>query len=78
MKQPKRLFRRRGDILHVGRAPLPAIEAWVAAHRSRIRPGTVVQVEVQHDEGCPYPQGGACRCADGPEIKIIGEDPGAN
>ena len=52
--------------------------AWVAAHRSRIRPGTVVQVEIHHDAGCPYPEGGECHCAGGPEIKIIGEDPGAN
>jgi len=44
--RPGRLFRarRRGDALHIGREPLPAVEAWIAANRARkeIKEGKVV------------------------------------
>jgi hypothetical protein len=78
--RPRRLFRarRRGDVLHIGRAPLPAVAAWVAAHRSRLQPGTVTEVEVWHDADCPYPRGGPCSCANGPEIHLSGETPEEN
>jgi hypothetical protein len=78
--QPRRLFRarRRGDTLSIGREPLPAVEAWIAANRARLKPGTALELEVWHDAPCPYPRGGACCCANGPEIKLAGEKPEEN
>ena len=77
---PKPLFRihRRGRAAFVGREPLPAVEAFVAANRSRFRPGTVAEVIVEHESYCRYPKGGSCSCPGGPEIRVRGEDPGSN
>jgi hypothetical protein len=30
---------------------------------------------VEHDAGCPYPRGGPCCCANGPQIRLAGETP---
>jgi hypothetical protein len=71
------LFRihRRGRDLFVGRSPLPCVEAWLAANRSRFKPGEVTKVVIEHDECCLYPQDGPCKCKNGLEIRIKGEKP---
>jgi hypothetical protein len=58
-------------------APLPAVQAFMAAHRHTFGPG-VHQIVTMHDASCRYPSGGACTCSAGPEIKIVGRDPAAN
>ena len=69
----------RGDVLHLGRQPLPSVQAWVESHRATFRPGTLTEVEVRHDADCTYPAtGGECTCIMGPEIKIMGNDPRDN
>jgi hypothetical protein len=77
--RPRRLFRarRRGDTLSIGREPLPAVEAWIAQHRTRLGPG-LHDMQVWHDAGCSYPRGGPCSCANGPEIRLSGETPEEN
>jgi hypothetical protein len=83
--RPRSLFRARtrsaprvvsldicGNTLHVGREPLPSVRAWVEAHRSRFRAGTIASVIVEHDATCGYPRGGACTCANGQRIKVEG------
>jgi hypothetical protein len=80
-RRPRRLFRcrRRGDVLHVGdREPLPAVEAWIAQNRARLKPGTVGVVQIWHDPGCRYPAGGPCTCRHGPEVKLAGDQPEEN
>jgi hypothetical protein len=72
--KPKRLFR----IHRNGREPLPAVEAWVEANRSRFRPGTLTQVTVEHDERCRYPSSGRCTCRTGPTIRVRDENPEEN
>jgi hypothetical protein len=65
-------------ILFDGRDPPPALEAWIAQHRGRLgRPG-LHEVVVEHDAHCPYPRGGPCSCANGPEIRLSGETPEEN
>lgn len=59
-------------------APLPAVQAFVEAHRHTFRPG-IHQIVTLHDASCRYPGGhGACTCSAGPEIKILGRDPASN
>jgi hypothetical protein len=59
-------------------APLPAVRAFVEQHRHTFgRPG-VHQIVTMHDASCRYPQGGACTCSAGPEIKIVGLEAEAN
>jgi hypothetical protein len=62
-KGPRRLFRCRRD-------PQPEVQAWITANRDRLKPGEVHMVEVWHDHDCRYPQGGACTCKGGPEVKL--------
>ena len=80
MRRPKRLFRchRRGETPHVDHDVQTAVEAFLAAHRGRFRPGTVTQVTVLHDPDCRYPQGGPCRCDRGPEIRLADDQPESN
>lgn len=74
----RRILHRRGPTLHVGRPPLPAVEAFVEAHRSRFRPGVVTELIVLHETDCPYPGGGPCVCPNGPEIRLSGDRPEEN
>jgi hypothetical protein len=62
----------------VGREPLPAVEAFIAAHRARFRPGELTEFVIEHDPGCRYPAGRPCTCVEGPEIRLKGERPEAN
>jgi hypothetical protein len=79
MKKPKHLFHKKGDKLYVGRDPLPAVEAWIEANRSRFKRGTFGMVEIVHDADCRYPQGETlCTCVDGPEIRLQGDKPETN
>jgi hypothetical protein len=78
---PRRLFRcrRRSDVLHVGdREPLPAVEAWIAQNRARLKPGTVGMVEVWHDHDCRYPQGEIFTCKHVPEVRLASDQPEEN
>ena len=69
---------RRAGVLLLGRAPLPALETFLAQHRARLgRPG-LHEAVVEHDAHCPYPRGGPCRCANGPEVKMAGDRPEEN
>jgi hypothetical protein len=82
-KPPRRLFRvhrRAGgrDAYIAPRPPLPAVESWLAANRSRFSPGTVAEVVVEHEAECGYPRGGPCTCPDGPTIRVKGERAGDN
>jgi len=61
-----------------GREPLPSFNAWLAANRSRLKPGSVNQILIMHDHGCRYPWGERCTCRSGPEITLAGENPGSN
>jgi hypothetical protein len=57
---------------------LPSVSAWIEANRSRFRPGVLTEVVIEHDESCPYPTGGRCRCKYGPEIRIKDDRPEEN
>lgn len=63
-----------GMTLIAGREPLPNLSAWLAANRSRFKPGSVNQILILHDHGCGYPWGQPCTCVPGPEIRVAGED----
>jgi|GEM_PF-4143782 len=65
-------------ILDAGRVPLPSFKAWLAANRTRFRPGSANQILIMHDFGCRYPWGAPCTCQPGPEIKVVGENPESN
>lgn len=78
MFKAARRLRRHGSNFFVGRKPLPAVEAWLEANRSRFRPGQVAEVVIEHDTDCHYPKGGPCSCRTGPEIRIRGEKPSEN
>ena len=69
---------RRGNVATLGRPFLPSVAAWVEAHRSRFKEGTIHNVIVEHDAGCRYPAGGPCSCVVGPEIRSEGVRPEAN
>ncbi len=73
-----RRLRRKNRAAHIGRAPLPAVSAWLEANRSRFKPGELAEVVIEHDADCRYPGGGECSCRSGPEIRVWGEDPGSN
>jgi hypothetical protein len=65
------------ELTRNGGKPLEAVRAFVAAHRHTFAPG-VHQIVTLHDAGCQYPQGRACTCVSGPEIRILGFEPGSN
>jgi hypothetical protein len=64
--------------LLAGREPLPGLNAWLAANRSRFKPGSVNQILIMHDHACRYPWGEPCTCLPGPEIRVAGENPQNN
>lgn len=68
----------KGDALTIGRKPLPSVEAFVAQHRGRFPAGEVTELAVEHDADCRYPRGFPCSCVLGPEIRVVGDEPGNN
>jgi hypothetical protein len=46
----------RGRSMFVGKPPLPAVEAFLAAHADRLaRPGSTAMLVIAHDPDCRYP-----------------------
>ena len=70
--------RQHDETLITGRKSLPSVKAWLAANRSRFKPGSIIEVLILHDQSCRYPWGEPCTCLPGPEIKLAGENPERN
>jgi hypothetical protein len=80
MTRPRPIYRihRRGRDAYAGRESLRAVDAWLAANRSRLKAGQLAEVVIEHESYCRYPKGGRCTCPGGPEIRIKNEDPRRN